>query len=450
MTLMIEVKMMPNRTRFLLIAFALIILFLSSCTGTAKIVDASRRIQVPPEKMLCVFRSDIDEEYNYEIYLLRADKGPIGENEELVLKLTATPSPAAEVFPTIARDCNTIVYCSSVNDLGTNPFFPDFDMFMIKVDTKEITPLTDTGQEREYAPSISADGNVLTFMVGSFMRGGSDLYMMYLDKPQERILIQENLGQNVFPRISADGKFAIYSAPTGATKKMDIFLVNLETREVKNLTRTPDVEEYYPDISDDMKIVTYQVQVQGAEEPIPTKPGDEPIKPAEPPTGTTPAEPETPASGDGGTLIAQAGGDEPSVSPDDPASGSDEAAGGSTDESAGQTGEQPPAQTEEGAGAETPAGAPAETGEKPKENVWNIWVMNIASGQKLQVTDNEFHDVYPVISGDGTWIVYTSAREDLNGDKQDEFLIYMYDLVAMKESCISTQPFHHDTVDISW
>ena len=444
MTLMIEVKMMPNRTRFLFIAFALIILFLSSCTGTSKIVDTSRRIEVPPEKMLCVFRSDIDEEYNYEIYLLRADKGPIGENEELVLKLTDTPSPAAEVFPTIARDCNTIVYCSSVNDLGTNPFFPDFDMFMLKVDTKEITPLTDTGQEREYAPSISADGNVLTFMVGSFMRGGSDLYMMYLDKPEERILIQENLGQNVFPRISADGKFAIYSAPTGATKKMDIFLVNLETREVKNLTRTPDIEEYYPDISDDMKIVTYQVQVQNQEE-IPTKPGDQPINPAEPLT-ETPAEPEAPASGDGGTLIAQAGGDEPVVSPDEPASGSDEAAGDSTDESAGQTDEQ----SSEQAGEEPAAETPATTEEKPKQNVWNIWVMNVASGQKLQVTDNEFHDVYPVISGDGTWIVYTSAREDLNGDKQDEFLIYMYDLVAMKEVCVSTQPFHHDTVDISW
>lgn len=433
---------MPNRTRFLFIAFALIILFLSSCTGATKIADASQRKDVPPEKMLCVFRSDIDEEYNYEIYLLRADKGPIGENEELVLKLTDTPSPAAEVFPTIARDCNTIVYCSSVNDLGTNPFFPDFDMFMLKVDTGENTPLTDTGQEREYAPSISADGNVLTFMVGSFMRGGSDLYLMYLDKPGERILIQENLGQNVFPRISADGKFVVYSAPTGATKKMDIFLVNLETREVKNLTRTPDIEEYYPDISDDMKIVTYQVQVQTAAEEVPTRPGDQPINPAEPPKEPS-AEPETPAAGDGGTLIAQAG-DEPVVSPDD--TGSDEATGEIVDETTGQTEEQPSEQAGEGTGEETPA----TTEEKPKENVWNIWVMNTATGQKLQVTDNEYHDVYPVISGDGTWIVYTSAREDLNGDKQDEFLIYMYDLIAMKEVCISTQPFHHDTVDISW
>ncbi|MFH1515988.1 MAG: hypothetical protein ABIG42_11080, partial [bacterium] len=79
--------MMTTHTRFLLIIITLMTLLLASCASST-VIDPGRRKNVPPEKKLCVFRSDIDEEYNYEIYLLRTDKGPIGSNEELVLKLT--------------------------------------------------------------------------------------------------------------------------------------------------------------------------------------------------------------------------------------------------------------------------------------------------------------------------------------------------------------------------
>jgi Tol biopolymer transport system component len=71
---------------------------------------------------------------------------------------------AAEVFPTIARDADTVVYCSSVNDLGGNPFFPDFDLFKVQISTLQNTAITDTGREREYAPSISGDGKTMDYV----------------------------------------------------------------------------------------------------------------------------------------------------------------------------------------------------------------------------------------------------------------------------------------------
>ncbi|MCD6216254.1 PD40 domain-containing protein [bacterium] len=399
--------------------FALAAFLISSCASN-KIVDPSRRRDVPADKKLCVFRSDIDEEYNFEIYLLRADKGPIGEKAELVLKLSDTPSPAAEVFPTITRDCNTVVYCSSVNDMGTNPFFPDFDLFKVQVDTGETTMITDTGQDCEYAPSISADGSILTFMVREFMGSSADLYMMKMDNPDERILIQERLSQKSYPRITADGEMVLYSAPTGKTKKMDVFLVNLATREVKNMTRTPDLEEYYPDISDDRQIIVYQLN----------EPYDDVVEEEE-------EEASVPVSANDGGKLEDSAGDgnaADSVDGSEPIDGADDIEDAGVEENEEEV-------------KEPEASEPETT--KRKGN-WEIYVFNMANGQKMKVTDNDYHDLYPVISGDGTWVIYTSAREDMSGDGQEESMIYMMDLLTMKEELISAMPFHHDTIEISW
>jgi Tol biopolymer transport system component len=211
------------------------IVIISSCTSSS-LVDSSRRQNIPDDKKIVVFRADIDEANNFEIYALRADKKAMDAEGSLVKRLTNTPSPAMEVFPTIARDANTIVYCSSVNDLGGNPFFPDFDLFMVKLDTGEIKPITDTGREREYAPSLAADSKTLTFMADSFGRNAGDLYIMNLDKPDERNLVQENLSRRAFPHISADGKYVIYSAPAGETKKMDIFILEIASRKAEHIS----------------------------------------------------------------------------------------------------------------------------------------------------------------------------------------------------------------------
>lgn len=403
--------------RVIAFVFALAALLISSC-ASSRIIDPSRRRDVPAEKKLCVFRSDIDEEYNFEIYLLRADKGPLGEKAELVLKLSDTTSPAAEVFPTITRDCNTVVYCSSVNDLGSNPFFPDFDLFKVIVDTGETTMLTDTGQDCEYAPSISADGSILTFMVREFMGSSADLYMMKMDNPDERILIQERLSQKSYPRITADGEMVVYSAPTGKPKTMDVFLVNLATREVKNMTRTPELEEYYPDISDDRQIIVYQLK----------EPYDDVVEEEE---ATIPV-----SANDGGK-------------PEDSAGDGDSAESVEGSESTDSVDGTEDAGVEEDEEDVTEPAASEPEDNKRKGN-WEIYVFNMANGQKVKVTDNDYHDLYPVISGDGTYVIYTSAREDMSGDGQEESMIYIMDLITMKEELISAMPFHHDTIEISW
>jgi Tol biopolymer transport system component len=435
----------------LLLAVVASIIFTGFKAST--IVKASRRVEVPPEKMLLTFRSDIDEEYNYEIYVMRADKQGMGPEGELVERITNTPAPAAEVFPAIGRDCNTIVYCSSVNDMGSNPFFPDFDLFRAKRDTGEITMITDTAQGREYAPSLSVDGTKMSFMVGSFMKNSADLYVMDMSKPKERILIQENLAQNVYPRITADGTMVIYAAPAGDSRKMDIFMVKLEERTVKNLTRTPDLEEYYPDISDDNRIVTYQLQDEGKpeeekkpEEKIDQPAGttestegvtDQPEGATKTPSGET-AKPEPPAGNDGGSPIILGEGQAP---PPKPEPGKPQ--GPSTQPPAGNGTEAQKAPT-----AKPPA--PMPTAEKKRTGDWEIWIMDIGTGKKEKVTDNDYQDVYPLISGDGTWVVYTSAREDYNDDKQEEFMVFIVDLLTGEEKLASSQPKHHDTVEMSW
>jgi Tol biopolymer transport system component len=358
-----------------------------------------------------------------------------------------------EVFPTIARDVNTVVYCSSVNDLGGNPFFPDFDLFMVKLDTGETTPITDTGREREYAPSLSGDGKLLTFMADSFGRNAGDLYMMNLDNPSERVLLQENLSRRAFPHLSYDGKYVIYSAPAGETKKMDIFIVEIESRKVMNISRTPDREEVYPDFSDDRNIIVYELkdgeELEAAQqEPkLPEKaPGTEPEKGVKEEKKTETSSDKTKTdkgsdetgSNDGGTLIAQAeGGKAPEGEKTE--SGTETKPAGEAKEKAPE-GEKKPEEKKE---------APAKEVAQPDDD-WEIWAMNVKNGQKKKITDNKFQDMFPIISGDGTWVVFTSAREDFNDDSQNEFMVYLMDLLTMKETQISTMPFHHDTIEISW
>lgn len=429
-----------------------VIVIISSCTSSS-LVDSSRRQNIPDDKKIVVFRADIDEANNFEIYALRADKKAMDAEGSLVKRLTNTPSPAMEVFPTIARDANTIVYCSSVNDLGGNPFFPDFDLFMVKLDTGEIKPITDTGREREYAPSLAADGKTLTFMADSFGRNAGDLYIMNLDKPDERNLVQENLSRRAFPHISADGKYVIYSAPAGETKKMDIFILEIASRKVINVSRTPDREEVYPDFSDDRNIIVYELkdgeELEAAKQ-MPKPPeqttGKEGKKEegAEKKTQTTEKGAETekskgePGSNDGGILIAQGeGGKQPEEKPKEETKVDEKATPESKPVPAGET---KPEEKKEAAKAEQP----------PADDDWEIWIMNLKNGQKKKLTDNKFQDMFPIISGDGTWCVFTSAREDFNDDDQNEFMVYLLDLITMEEKQISTMPFHHDTIEISW
>jgi len=436
-----------------LIMLAMALIILNSCTSS-QLIDPSRRKPVSPDKMIVVFRSDIDEENNYEIYALRADKKPMDAEGSLVKRLTNTPSPAAEVFPTIARDADMVVYCSSVNDLGGNPFFPDFDLFKVQISTLQSISITDTGREREYAPSISGDGKTLTFMVDSFGRQAGDLYIMNMDKPTERKLIQENLSRRAFPHVSADGKFVIYSAPAGKTKKMDVFIVNLDTREVMNITRTPDQEEVYPDFSDDRKIIVYELQdneEKAAPEPSPSGQATEEKKEKEETKESTPPGNQP----DSGTA-------NPGNSGSPTGSGND---GGIWLAGAGEGGKTESPPSEKGSTSTQPQGEtqkpePEKKPEPPKtppanknnelENDWEIWLMNVQNGKKQKITDNKFQDMFPIISGDGTWVVYTSARQDYNDDNQNEFEVYMMDLLTMKEDQISTMPFHHDTIEISW
>ncbi|MCH8179101.1 MAG: cytochrome P450 [Proteobacteria bacterium] len=177
------------------------------------------------------FAARNDFTHSSDIYVVDA-------NDTTLRRLTETPENHFSTDPSWSPDGARIAFHRS-----TTGDVSDGEIFLIKPDGSELTPLTDQRLAR-YQPSWSPNGEQIAFVAGPYtdIMDRSDVYVMNADGTAERKLTQNP--QNVFtwdPAWSPDGRTIAFSEGREdvSSPDHDIYLINVDGSEKRSLLEHP-------------------------------------------------------------------------------------------------------------------------------------------------------------------------------------------------------------------
>jgi len=210
----------------------------------------------PDLNLRIVVQSTIEEEQNKDIYLL---------DETGANPIRLTTSPSVESFPSITGDGKKVFFASDMeNQEQTNPFQKPTEVYVVDVDTREITRLT-FDDRMDYGVSVSADGTKLVYMTQEMGQEGYEnpqMMLMNSDGTNQEVIQDEAL-KNCIPKMSGDGRWVVFNSYRSGS--MDIFLLNVGSKKAKNLTNSV-VSEYFPSINYDGTVIVYEKLLNGIQD----------------------------------------------------------------------------------------------------------------------------------------------------------------------------------------
>lgn len=203
-----------------------------------------------------VVQSTLDEEENKDIYLL---------DETGINPIRLTSYTSVESFPSITGDGKKVFFVSDKeNQEQSNPFQKPTEVYVIDLDTKEVTRLT-FDDRMDYGLSVSDDGTKIVYMTQEMGQEGYEnpqMMIMNADGTGQEVIQDEAL-KNCIPKLSGDGRWVVFNSYRQGS--MDIFLMDLENEKTKNLTNTV-VSEYFPSINYDGSVIVYEKLLNGIQD----------------------------------------------------------------------------------------------------------------------------------------------------------------------------------------
>lgn len=209
-----------------------------------------------------MFPDPVNDNVNRDIYRFKLPAEGQAVPEDQYERITG--HWGVDTFARVTKDGKLMVYTSDRDRFqdATNPFYWDFELYVKNLESGELTRLTHTFNDRELAPSISADGRRVAYMVDRFARTNMSLYWMDTSKPGERHLISNTVDKKTFAAISPDGEYVYFNELDGPANDpasaYDIFRVHLDTLRKENLTNTKGISELHVDISGDGRKIVYE------------------------------------------------------------------------------------------------------------------------------------------------------------------------------------------------
>lgn len=135
--------------------------------------------------------------------------------------------------PALSPDGRHIAFVSSRNNL-------DWEIYTMRVDGTEVTPLTNSDPARNTMPAWSPDGNRIVF-VRFENAETSHIYTMNRDGTNQRQLTTV-AARNEYPDWSPDGGKIVFAS--NRTGNMDLFVMNVDGSNLRNLTRSSEDENF--------------------------------------------------------------------------------------------------------------------------------------------------------------------------------------------------------------
>ena len=213
-------------------------------------------IAEPSLNLRIVVQSTLEDEQNKDLYLL---------DETGASPIRLTNAPSVESFPSITGDGQRIFFDSDMeNQEQTNPFQKPTEIYVIDVNTKEITRLT-FDDRMDYGVTVSDDGSKIVYMTQEIGQEGYENPQMILmngDGTDQQVIQDEAL-KNCVPKMSGDGKWVVFNSYR--TGSWDIYLMNLDSKKAKNLTDSV-VMDYYPSINYDGSVIVYEKLLDGIQD----------------------------------------------------------------------------------------------------------------------------------------------------------------------------------------
>jgi Tol biopolymer transport system component len=207
-----------------------------------------------------VFRSDIDEEGNSDIYMC----DETGYNPT---RLTTWES--TESFPSITTDGSRVYFVSDRDDdpNNPNPFTKNTEIYYIDMElfneNGEAEPERLTyNNTTDFGVSVNADATSIVYMAAT--KEDPDNPVMYLadgDAHNEKVIADTAL-HNCIPKISGDGEYVVYNSFLFG-RGMDIFLYYVDDNFHVNLTNS-DVPEFFPSINYDGSRIIFEKLLMGS------------------------------------------------------------------------------------------------------------------------------------------------------------------------------------------
>lgn len=213
---------------------------------------------VPGPGLRIVVKSNIEEEDNWDIYLM----DETGYNP---VRLTTFPS--VERFPSITADGSRVYFLSDRDDdpNNPNPFAKNTEIYMIDMElfgTDAYTGPTRLtfNNDIDYGVSISADGTRMVYASASKDNPSNPVIIIADGDANNGKVIADTRLENTLPKISGDGNYVVYNSFLDG--EMDIFLYDVRGDYTVNLTNS-DIPEYFPTINYDGSVIVYEKLLGG-------------------------------------------------------------------------------------------------------------------------------------------------------------------------------------------
>jgi Tol biopolymer transport system component len=174
--------------------------------------------------------------WKYELFIMDIN----GKNQE---KITSIPmfignnqidTLIQEIQPSWSPDGKKIAFSSNRDALINKLNYDDLEIFLIDLDSYEITQLT-KAKDYSLTPDWSPDGNQIVFM--SNRDGDWDIYIMNSDGSGKDINITNNKTSERFPSWSNDGEKIVYHSDRDGNN--NLYLYDLDTKTETQLTNNP-------------------------------------------------------------------------------------------------------------------------------------------------------------------------------------------------------------------
>ena len=200
-----------------------------------------------PDGSRIVFESDRDDpnphacfpSCNYNLYVMNAD----GSEQRRLTSL-----PGAEWHAEWSPDGRSLVFTAG------DPGFTSMGIYTISLDGGEPQPLL-VDEFANDAADWSPDGTQIAF--SSDREGGQDIFVINADGSGLRKVVDTGL-DDYFPDWSPDGAQLVFFAADFPSIRQDIFTVNLDGSDLVNLTNTPAVVDESPQWSPDGAQIIFQ------------------------------------------------------------------------------------------------------------------------------------------------------------------------------------------------
>ncbi len=253
------IKVTKNRVAVCITAL-FIMLMTISCSGDKVRTDGPASYSAFTERgpnLRIVFRSDIEEEGNSDIYLSdETGKDPI----------RLTDWPGVESFPTFGK-VGSVVYFVSDHDAGpgTNSSEKNTEIYFVAID-REGKPYRDPyrltdNDTMDYAADASWFGYRMVFMSDGVP--DSEYPVMFLTDDHHKNpepIVTGNL-TNTIPKIDPNGHYIVYNAMDD-DGDMDIYTYNVDSGEISLIVDTPQ-PEFFPSINFDASLIVFERQTSG-------------------------------------------------------------------------------------------------------------------------------------------------------------------------------------------